>query len=191
MDCCNSQSLGEHLREEITASEIVYAGRVLTVRLDTVRLPDGTMSIREVIVHPGAVAIVPMLDETHVLFVRQWRNAAGGALLEIPAGGMEAGETPEECAVRELMEEIGYRPRKLLPLQSIYLAPGYSSELLRLFLATDLAPERRPHDVDERLEVVTLCWEEIDGCLRRGEFRDAKTISALLLAQRTLQGSDK
>jgi ADP-ribose pyrophosphatase len=175
------------LREEVIASDVVFSGRLLTLRVDQVRLPDGHLSTREVVVHPGAVAMVPLLDAEHVVLVRQWRTAAGRALLEIPAGTLSPGEDPAACAQRELMEEIGYRPRRLTPLFATFLAPGYSSEKLHVFLAEDLVPERLAHDDDERLEVVVLSWSEIDDLLVRGEFSDSKTFSALLLAQKVLQ----
>ncbi len=178
--------MNEHLREKVLSSENAFSGKVLNIRIDQVELPDGMQSMREVIVHPGAVAIVPITDEGNVIFVKQWRNAAGEALLEIPAGGKSIDENPVECAERELMEEIGYRPGKLIPLQPIYLAPGYSSEYLHLFIATDLMPERLPHDEDERLEVITHSWVEIDKMLDNGDFKDAKTIAGLTLARRKL-----
>lgn len=177
----------DHLREEVISSEVAFSGRLLTLRIDTVRLPDGRLSTREVVVHPGAVAMVPVLDADHVLLVRQWRSAAGRALLEIPAGTLSPGEDPAACAARELMEEIGYRPNKLSPLYATYLAPGYSSEKLHVFLAEDLVPERLPHDEDENLEVVTLRWDEINAMMLRGEFADSKTLAGLLLAQKILQ----
>ncbi len=176
----------EHLREKILSSENVFNGKVLNIRVDQVQLPDGMRSMREVIVHPGAVAVIPITDDGKVIFVRQWRNAAGEALLEIPAGGKAIDENPVECAERELMEEIGYRPGKLTALQPIYLAPGYSSEYLHLFIATQLTPEKLAHDEDERLEVVTLSWDEIDIMMDKGEFKDAKTIAGLMLARRKI-----
>lgn len=175
-----------HLREKVISSENVFNGKVLNIRVDQVELPDGMKSMREVIVHPGAVAIIPITDDGKVIFVRQWRNAASEALLEIPAGGKSIDENPIECAERELMEEIGFRPGKLIPLQPIYLAPGYSSEYLHLFIALDLLPERLPHDEDERLEVVIHDWKEIDEMMDRGDFKDAKTIAGLILARRKL-----
>ena len=175
------------LRETVLASRTVFQGRLLTVRVDTVRLPDGQESTREVVVHPGAVAMVPLLDADHVLLVRQWRTAAGRALLEIPAGTLSPGEEPRACAARELMEEVGYRPQRLTPLFATYLAPGYSSERLHVFLAENLLPEQLPHDDDENLEVVTLSWTQIDRLLVEGEFADSKTLSGLLLAQKVLE----
>ena len=174
------------LHEELLSSEVKFQGRLLTLRVDTVRLPDGTVSTREVVVHPGAVAMVPLLDATHVLLVRQWRTAAGRALLEIPAGTLAPGEEPRACAARELMEEVGYRPGRLTPLYATYLAPGYSSEMLHVFLAEELTPEKLAHDVDENLEVVSLTWDEIDILLKEGSFADSKTLAGLLLTQKIL-----
>jgi len=177
----------DDLREDIIDSKVAFQGRLLTLRVDTVRLPDGHVTTREVVAHPGAVAMVPLLDHDHVLLVRQWRTAAGRALLEIPAGTLGPGEDPHACAERELMEEVGYRPQTLLPLCATFLAPGYSTERLHLFLAEDLVPERLEHDEDERIEVVSLTWQEVDELLLRGEFADAKTLSGLLLAQKLLR----
>jgi len=177
----------DHLREELLSTEPAFHGRLLRVRVDTVRLPDGHVATREIIVHPGAVAMVPLLDAEHVLLVRQWRAAAGRALLEIPAGTLGPGEDPTTCAARELMEEIGYRPQTLRPLTAIFLAPGYSSELLHLFLAEDLVPERLTHDEDERIEVEILTWTQIDAMIASGDIADAKSLAGLLLAQKLLR----
>ena len=175
------------LREETLSSKVVFQGRLLTIRVERVRLPDGAESTREIVVHPGAVAMVPLLDSQHVVLVRQWRTAVGRALLEIPAGGLNPGEDAAACAERELMEEIGYRPRSLTPLVASYLAPGYSSEKLHVFLAEDLVAEKRPQDEDERLEVVTVSWEEIDEMILHNEIVNAKTLSGLLLVQKLLK----
>jgi len=176
-----------HLREEPLSSETVFQGRLLTVRVDTVRLPDGRTSTRDVVAHSGAVAMVPLLDRDHVLLVRQWRHAAGRALLEIPAGTLDPGEDPDACAARELMEEVGYRPRVLTRLCEMFAVPGYSTEKLTVYLAEELAPERLAHDADENIEVVTLSWDEVDDLLQRQELVDAKTLVGLLLAQRLLR----
>ena len=178
--------MDHQLHEETIGSEIKFQGRLLTLRVDTVRLPDGTVSTREVVVHPGAVAMVPVLDDGRVLLVRQWRTAAGRALLEIPAGTLAPGEDPRDCATRELMEEVGYRPARLTPLYAAFLAPGYSSEQLHVFLAEGLTPESLAHDEDENIEVVPLTWAEIDQLLLDGAFGDSKTLAGLLLAQKLL-----
>lgn len=179
--------MSEHLREETLTSTPAFEGRLLRVRVDTVRLPNGQTSTREVVVHPGAVAMVPLLDAEHILLVRQWRHPAGRALLEIPAGTLGAGEDPCDCAARELMEEIGYRPQALTRLAGMFLAPGYSSECLHLFLAEDLAPERLPHDEDENIDVECVSWSEAEALLLGGEISDAKTIAGLLLTQKYLR----
>jgi ADP-ribose pyrophosphatase len=116
--------------EETTGSERIYEGRIINLRVDTVRLPSGRESKREVIEHKGAVCIVPVLDDGRVMLVRQFRKASGQSLLEVPAGGLEEGESPEQCAARELMEECGFRPGKLVPIYEAFLAPGYSTGLL-------------------------------------------------------------
>lgn len=178
----------DSLHEEILASETAYQGRLLTLTVHTVRLPNGAVGTRETIGHPGAVAMVPCLDADTVLLVRQWRTAADRALLEIPAGTLAPGEAPAACAERELMEEVGYRPGRLTPLVSFYLAPGYSTEVLHVFLAEDLTPAHLPHDEDEQIEVVQVNWAEIDSLIAAGEIADAKSIAGLLLARQAARG---
>ena len=168
------------LTEKTLSRREVFAGRLLRVRVDEVELPDGSRTTREVVQHPGAVAMVPLLDSGEVVLVRQFRQPAGRALLEIPAGTLSPGEDPEACAVRELIEEISYRPTGLTRLANLYLAPGYSSEYLRLFLATGLQPAQAPADADERLLPQTLPLAEALAMVRRGEIEDAKTICGLL-----------
>lgn len=175
--------MADEFTETLVDSQTVFQGQLLTVQVDQVRLTDGHVGRREVVIHRGAVAMVPLLDMEHVLLVRQWRHAVGRALLEIPAGGLAQDEDPASCAERELMEECGYRPRRLSLLSSLMLAPGYSSEILHLYLAEELIPERLPHDLDERIEVVMYHWNEIDVLMRKGELVDAKTICGLLLAR--------
>ena len=174
------------LTETITGSTRIYDGRVVNLRVDTVRLPNGKESKREIVEHSGAVAIVPMRDRETVVLIRQWRMPAGKVLLEIPAGGMEAGETPETCASRELAEEIGQVPGRLVPLYSCYLAPGYSTEIIHGFLALDLREAPEDPDEDEFVEQVALRLEDALAAIGRGEIEDAKTIAGLTLAARIL-----
>lgn len=169
------------LRETTIGSETVFEGRLLKVRRDYVRLPDGAESTREVVEHPGAVAMVPITDEGDVLLVRQFRQPAGTVLAEIPAGTLDAGEKPEACARRELTEEIGFEPGKLELLAEVYLAPGYSSELIRIFLATDLRPAMADCDEDENLQTVRMPLADAIKAAREGAFKDAKTLCGLLL----------
>lgn len=177
------------MRELTLASETLFEGRLLQLRRDTVRLPNGRESVREVVVHPGAVAVVPVLDDGRVLLVRQFRYAAGKPLLEIPAGTLRPGEDPPECAQRELREETGYTARRLEPVASFYLAPGYSTELLHLFWATGLTPAEGERDEDEILEIVPMNLHEAVAAIDRGEIQDAKSVAGLLLAWRKFSGN--
>ena len=166
-------------RETVLSSSIQYSGRAVRLRVDRVRLPSGRETSREIIEHPGSVGILPLLSEGRVLLIRQYRHAVGETIWEIPAGTMEPGETPMECAGRELEEETGYRARSLKPLFECYTSPGYSMELMHLFLARGLKPtERRPED-DEIISVEPMEKGRAFRMIRSGEIRDAKTIGAL------------
>lgn len=178
----------DRLREITTASEKVFAGNLIRVRVDQVKLPDGHRSTREIVEHPGAVAAVPLTDDREVLFVRQWRHPAGEVLLEIPAGTREKGEEPIETLHRELIEEVGYRAGRVELLSEVYTAPGYSTELIGLYLATELVPADGEADADENIEVVRVPLREALRMCRDGELTDSKTVSALLLAGVRLAG---
>ncbi|MBP8974537.1 MAG: NUDIX hydrolase [Anaerolineae bacterium] len=174
------------LHEITVRSEPAYLGRLVKVYVETVQLPNGTQAVREIVRHPGAVAMVPLLSNGDVLFVRQYRHAAGDLLLEIPAGTLEVGEAPERAAARELQEEIGYSPGKLERLTGEYTAPGYTTELIHIYLATELVESRLAGDADEFLEVVRLPLAEALRRVERGELPDGKTMIGLLLAARRL-----
>ncbi len=169
------------LNEIVTESHLMYTGRIIRVRHDTVRLPDGTESTRDVVTHPGAVCIVPVLNE-EILMVRQYRLPAERPLLELPAGTRHDGEPPEICAARELQEETGYAAGKLELLGSYYVAPGYSSELIYAYLATELTPCFAEADFDERLELERISIGQSCKMAAAGELQDAKTISSILMA---------
>ena len=174
--------------EAVEGKETIYEGRIVKLYLETVRLPNGAAAQREVIRHPGAVAMVPVDDEKRVTLVRQFRLPAERHLLEVPAGTLEPGEDPLACAERELQEEVGLFPNKLESLGGIFVAPGYSSEYIHLYLATDLRPSKREGDDDEFLEVRSLPLDEALALIDSGEIEDGKTITALLLAARRLGG---
>jgi len=174
------------LREVTIESTEAFSGRLVKLRVDKVRLPDGRETTREVVVHRGAIAVVPLIDHDKVVMVRQYRQAAGEVLMEIPAGTLEVGEDPLICAERELHEEIGYRANKLTLMFRSYLAPGYSSEMLHTFLAEDLVNIGVERDADEFMEIVEIALEDAVGMIRSGEIKDAKTICGILMAQREL-----
>ncbi len=169
------------LNEAVIESRLMYAGRIISVRHDTVRLPDGTESTRDVVAHPGAVCIVPVLDD-HILMVRQYRLPAERPLLELPAGTRHADEMPEVCAARELEEETGYSAGNLLLLGSYFVAPGYSSELIYAYVATELTPCDAEADFDERLQLERISIGESCRMAVMGELQDAKSISSILMA---------
>jgi nudix-type nucleoside diphosphatase (YffH/AdpP family) len=168
----------------VAESEYVYRGRVVTLRIDTVRTADGREIKREIVEHRGAVAIVPRLDAETVILIRQYRPAVNETLLEIPAGTCESDEIPDLTANRELEEEIGYRAGRLRRMFSQYLAPGYSSEVLHAYLGEDLQPSRGNPDEDEEIEIVPVPISEIEGMILDGQIKDAKSIAALLVALR-------
>jgi ADP-ribose pyrophosphatase len=162
----------------------VYKGKVLRVELHRVRLPNGNQATLEIIRHPGAAAVVPFVTPDEILLVRQYRHAAGGYLLEVPAGKLDPGETPERCAEREVEEEVGRRPGRLERLGAIHTTPGFTNEVIHLFAAYDLAPGVTAHERDEVMSVVRVGFAEALHMVERGEISDAKSVSALLLAAR-------
>jgi len=174
------------LREETIETKEVFTGRLVRLRVDTVRLPNGRQTTREVVVHRGAVAAVPLLDAGTVVMVRQFRQAAGETLLEIPAGTLDPGEDPMACVVRELEEEIGFRAGRVSEMFRSYLAPGYSSEMLHTFLAEDLVKVRAHTEEDEFIEVVEVPLDQAAAKILTGEIKDAKTICGILMAQKVL-----
>jgi ADP-ribose pyrophosphatase len=167
---------------ERLASRTVFAGRRIEVRVDRLRLPGGAEHDFEMIHHPGAAAIVPLLASGEVLMLRQYRYATGGWLLEIPAGTLEPGESPEHCAARELQEETGYRAGALQPLGWIWTTPGFTDEKIWLFLATGLAGGRQALERDELLTLERLPLARAAAMAAGGEIVDAKSIAALLRA---------
>jgi ADP-ribose pyrophosphatase len=164
-------------------SEHIYSGRAFDVRRDTVRLPNGANINLDVVEHVGAVTILPFDSEGQVWFVRQYRHPSGVELLELPAGTLEVGEDPRTCAQREIQEEVGMRAKTLQKIGEFFLAPGYSTEYMHVFLASDLSPSALPQDEDEFLSVVPLSLERAYESARLGQVQDAKTLAALFLAQ--------
>lgn len=170
------------MTERVVRSRRVYDGRVVSLRVDEVVLPSGRAATREIVEHRGAVAVVPVIGDSDVLLVRQYRGATGGTLLEIPAGTLEPDEQPEQALHRELAEEIGMRAARLEHLAAFYPSPGFLTEVVQLYLATGLSPHRLEAEEDEDLEVVRVSLGEARAMVDRGEIRDAKSIIGLLMA---------
>jgi ADP-ribose pyrophosphatase len=172
------------LSEQRIDGERIYSGKILDLEVDRVKLPNGHVTIREVVRHPGAVVVVPVLSGDRLVLVRQYRYPVGKVLLELPAGKLDPGEEPSTCARRELGEEIGMSARRWTPLGSLYTTPGFSDEVLHVFLATDLQPQAGlgPDD-DEFLEVSIMPKSEAFALARGGKIHDAKTLAGLFLWQ--------
>ena len=167
--------------ERKLASQEIYHGRAVNLRVDTVQKVGGTETTREVVEHSDCVAVVVVDDQDKILLVRQFRHAVEKFLLEIPAGGIEPGEEPLDSVRRELQEEIGYLPRRIDKLGGFYAIPGYGTEYLHCFLATDLVPGRLVAEDTDDIELVRVSPDEIPRLIASGEICDAKSIAALLM----------
>ena len=172
---------------ETLKQETIYHGHAFNVRRDEVRLPNQRTTQLDIIEHVGAVTILPLDDEGRILFVRQYRHAAGRELLELPAGTLHAGEPAETCALREIREETGYAAGKMIKLGEFFLAPGYSTEYMVVFLATQLKHDPLPGDLDEFITVQPIAIEQAYSMALRGEVLDGKSLAGLLLARAYLQ----
>lgn len=180
------------LAERVVASEVVHRGKYMEFRVETIERADGSRGTRDIVRHPGAVAMLAVDDLGRVLFVRQWRVAAGRGLLEIPAGTLDVHdgvtEDPDAAARRELEEETGHRARSWRRMASFWTAPGFASERMHLYLATGLVPvadaDRLSPDEDEALELRHLTLDEAIGLVETGEIADAKSILGILWLDR-------
>jgi ADP-ribose pyrophosphatase len=177
-----------HLREVAISSDQVYKGHFLDVRRDLVRLPDGRMAAREYIVHPGAVMIVPLLDDGRVVVERQFRYPMGRVMLEFPAGKLDTGEPPLHCAIRELAEETGYRAAEWARAGILHNAIAYSNEGIEVWFARGLSLGERRLDEGEFLDVQAATVEDLEAQAHSGELTDAKTLIGLLWLQNWRSG---
>ena len=177
----------EHTDPEPTIeSKDIYQGRIIKLRVDTVQLPSGRTTTREIVEHEDAVCVVPIDENNNVLMVRQYRKAAQLNLLEVPAGGVEAGETPDETVLRELQEEVSVTSGSLRRLSGFWVSPGWATEFMHAYLATDLTPASLPADDDEYISVERVPLDRIPELIESGEIQDSKSIASLLLALRVL-----
>ena len=172
---------------KLLESRELYRGKIIDLFVDRVKLPNGNVCEFEMIRHPGAAAVVPVDADRNVVLVRQYRYAASGWLYEIPAGKLDEGEDPAVCAAREMEEEVGLRPGRLIPMGWIWTTPGFTDERISLYLATELVPSKQSLQSDEVLSVERMPLDEAVDLARRGEIRDAKSVCALLRAGHFLE----
>ncbi|MBO55304.1 MAG: ADP-ribose pyrophosphatase [Dehalococcoidia bacterium] len=176
----------ENLNEETLNTERPYSGKIVNLRVDTIKLPSGRVVTREVVEHCDSVCMVPVDNEHNIWFVRQFRTPAGRALLELPAGGIDDGELASDAALRELQEEIGCTATDLKHLASFFLAPGWCNEYMHAYLATGLIPSKLEADDDENIQIEKIPLKEVSTLIQNGDIDDVKTIAGLLLATQVL-----
>jgi len=167
--------------EKTLATQHIYQGHAVNMRVDTIEKASGKKAAREVVEHGDCIAVVALDEQDNVLLVRQFRHAVDRFLLEIPAGGIDPGEEPIDSVRRELQEEIGYLPRKVDKLGGFYATPGYGTEYLHCFLAADLMPSRLVAEDTDDIELVRVSTDDIPRLIASGEICDAKSIAALLM----------
>ena len=172
--------------EPTVSSETIFQGKILNLRVDTVRMPNGRLATREIAEHSHSICAVPIDELGNVLLVRQYRKPSEADMLEVVAGGIEDGEDPQEAALRELREEVGHTAQNLQLLSSFWIAPGWCTEYMYAYLATGLTPSKLAADDDEHISVVRVPLDQVPSLIQSGEIEDAKSIAALLLAMRAV-----
>ncbi|MCY8104230.1 ADP-ribose pyrophosphatase [Bacillus mojavensis] len=175
----------KHLEEKTIAKEQIFSGKVIDLYVEDVELPNGKTSKREIVKHPGAVAVLAVTDEGKIILVKQFRKPLERTIVEIPAGKLEKGEEPEYTALRELEEETGYTAKKLTKMTAFYTSPGFADEIVHVFLAEELAvlEEKRELDEDEFVEVMEVTLEDALKLVESREVYDAKTAYAIQYLQ--------
>ncbi len=171
---------------DVVQSEPIYQGKTFRLRRDTVKMPNGHETRLDIVEHGGSVVMIPVDAEGNMIFVRQYRHPTRLDMLELPAGTRDGDEPPEMCAAREMREETGMAAGHLENLGAFYLAPGYSTEFMHVFLATDLTPNPLPPDADEFLRVEKFPIRRAMEMAEKGQIQDAKSLAALLLARSSL-----
>ncbi len=169
------------MSDPASGRRLIYQGRKIDLALQPVTLSDGSVAEREVVLHRGAVALVPMVDADHVCLVKNYRYAVGQTLLEVPAGTIDAGESPDETAPRELTEETGYVAEKIVKIKEWFVSPGVMNERMYLYLCENLKPGPTAHQPDEKLEPVVIPWNEAVKMVHDGRICDAKSMLAIMI----------
>ena len=172
--------MSQNRNQKIINSKIEYSGEIINVRSDLIELGSGARVKKNIVEHPGSVVIIPKTKDDKILMVSQWRHAVQEELIELPAGHIDFGETPKQAAVRELQEEIGFKPKRLIPLSEIWVAPGWCNEKVYSFLALDLIASKLEADKDEDISVLEFDLDELLRMIDDGELVDAKTIVAII-----------
>lgn len=172
--------------EKTMKSEKVYEGKILNLRIDTVELPDKKYSKREIVEHPGAVSIIPINENNEVYLVKQYRKAIDKEILEIPAGKIEIGEEPKDCAIRELKEETGLEAESIDYMFEFYTSPGFSNEKMYLFIAKGLIKGEATPDTDEYIDIEKIHLDELINMVKNGQISDSKTLVGILMAEKTI-----
>jgi ADP-ribose diphosphatase len=167
--------------EKTLTSKLLHKGRHFNFKTDEIQLPSGKTTTRDIVDHPGAVAIVPILDDGRILLVKQYRYTTGKELLEIPAGTLEKGEAPDTCARRELKEETGYTAGSMKKILAMYMAPGYSNEVIHLYFATALKAGESHAEEDEDISLEAYSADELLDGIEKNTIEDAKTIAGVLI----------
>jgi len=178
----------EKFKEKEISTKRIFDGRLLGVRVDTVKLPNGIESTREIVEHPGAVAIVAITGDNELVLVRQFRKATGEVLLEVPAGVPKKGEKGEDAARRELEEETGYHAKKITKVWEGYASPGYSNELIQYYLAQDMNLMKQKTEEDEFIEVDLVDIELCLDLVKTGKIKDNKTMIGVMIADMAAKG---
>lgn len=171
------------LEEKTMSSEKIYNGKMINLRVDTVELPEHKYQKREIVEHPGAVAVIAVTENKEIIIIKQFRKPIEEVLWEIPAGKLELGEDPKECAIRELKEETGYEAEKIEFLNLFYTSPGFSNEKMYLYLATGIKEGDPNPDEDEYVEVFKFRIDEALDMIKDGSIKDGKTITGILLCK--------
>jgi len=183
------QASPAHQLESFVSGEQVFKGMLLDVRRDVVAMPDGAHATREYVVHPGAVVVVPILDDGRLVMERQYRYPVGRVMLEFPAGKIDAGEPVLQCAQRELAEETGYRARQWAVAGVLHNAAAYSTEVIHLVFARELAAGQRALDDGELIDIALMTETELDAAAASGDLTDAKSLISLMWLQKWRAGA--